>query len=346
MSALLPSSRQGPWRGLGRELWSRPGARWGVLLIGVLLGTALWADFLACERPLLARIDGELYVLPNLLDPVELRAHTIDSLLESMTEEDWLIPAIVAWGPNQQDKGEAPLAAPSARHWLGTDTARRDVLARLIHGSRVAIFVGVVSVSIYVIIGTLVGLLAAFFGGWVDAVISRIIEAVMTIPVFFLILAVMGVVEQAGIGTMMVVIGLVYWTRVARLVRAEALRVRSMAYIEAAIALGYSGRRIILRHILPNSLGPVLVTATFGIAAAILVEASLSFLGFGTPDSTASWGTLLRGAMGNFHAWWLVLFPGAAIFVTVTAYNMTGEALRDALDPRLRHDADAMELTE
>jgi peptide/nickel transport system permease protein len=148
----------------------------------------------------------------------------------------------------------------------------------------------------------------------------------------------MGVVEGAGIGTMMVVIGLVYWTRVARLVRAEALRVRQLAFIEAAVALGYSGHRIILRHILPNTMGPILVTATFGFAAAILVEASLSFLGFGTPDTTASWGGLLRGAMGNFRAWWLVIFPGAAVFLTVTAYNLTGEALRDALDPRLRHD--------
>jgi len=252
-----------------------------------------------------------------------------------MDGDGWMVPPPVGWAQNQQDKGARPLAPPSARHWLGTDSARRDVLARLVHGSRVSILVGVVSVSIYVILGSLLGLLAAYFGGWVDVVISRLTEAVLTIPVFFLVLAVMGVVQEAGVVTMMVVIGLVYWTRVARLVRAEALRVRAQEYIDAAIALGFSTPRILLRHILPNTTGPILVTATFGVAGAILIEAALSFLGFGTPDTVASWGGLLRGAMGNFHAWWLVLFPGFTIFAVVTAYNLAGEALRDLLDPRL-----------
>lgn len=307
-------------------------------LIAGLFVVAAIADFLASDKPILAKIGGQVYWLPNVTDPVELRAHSNHSLLDSMGDGDWLIEPPVPWGPNEQDKSQTPLMPPSSRHLLGTDTARRDVLSRVIHGSRIALLVGVVSVSIYVLVGTVLGLGAAFFGGWFDVVVSRAIETLMTIPVFFLILAVMGVVDGAGIGTMMVVIGLVYWTRVARLVRAEALRVRGLAYIEAAVALGYSGRRIILRHILPNSMGPILVTATFGVAAAVLVEASLSFLGFGTPDTTASWGALLRGAMGNFHAWWLVIFPGAAIFLTVTAYNLAGEALRDALDPHLRNE--------
>jgi len=138
-----------------------------------------------------------------------------------------------------------------------------------------------------------------------------------------------------------VVVGLVYWTRVARLVRAEALRVREMDFVAAAITLGYSDLRIMVRHILPNTLGPVWVTATFGVASMILVEASLSFLGFGAPDDMASWGSLLRGAMGNFHAWWLVLFPGLTIFTVVSAYNLAGEALRDALDPHLRAERGA-----
>jgi peptide/nickel transport system permease protein len=326
----------GPWRQLWRRTLAHREAKLGVAIIACLFLVAAGADFLAADKPIALRLGGETWWLPNLTEPAALRSETTQSLAERLGPDDWLVPTLVPWGPNQHDKGEAPLAPPSLQHWLGTDTARRDVLARLIHGTRVSIMVGVLSVALYILIGTILGLGAAWFGGWIDVVVSRVTEVLLAIPVFFLILAVMGVVERAGIGMMMLVIGLVYWTRVARLVRAEALRVRNLEFIQAAVALGYSGRRIMFRHILPNTLGPVLVTATFGIAGAILIEASLSFLGFGTPDDVASWGGLLRGAMGNFHAWWLVLFPGLTIFATVTAYNLAGEALRDALDPRLR----------
>ncbi len=322
-------SRQ-TWRRLSR----RGGARLGAGIVALVLLVAAAADFLASDRPLAARFQGELYWLPALSDPPALRPLTFADLEAQLGPDDWLVRPLIAWGPNAQDKTSQPLAAPSPRHWLGTDGSRRDVLARLIHGTRVSLLVGVVAVAIYLVIGTLLGLVAGYVGGLVDSVISRTAEAVMTIPVFFLILAVMGVMEQAGIGTMMVVIGLVYWTHIARLVRAETLRVRAFPFVEAAVALGYSTPRILLRHILPNVSGPILVAATFGVASTILVEASLSFLGFGTPDATASWGGLLRGAMGNFHAWWLAAFPGTAIFVTVMAYNLLGEALRDALDPR------------
>lgn len=304
-------------------------------MLVTLVGLALAADLVASEMPLLVRYRGHHYVLPNIFDPAALRTHTMGTLLASMEEDDWLIATPIPWGPNQQDKGHPALAAPSGSHWLGTDIARRDVLARLVHGSRVTLLVGVVSVSIYVLIGTFLGLLAGYLGGWVDALVSRVTEAVLSLPVFFLVLAVMGVMERAGIGTLMVVIGLVYWTRIARLVRAEALRLRSMEFVVAAKALGYSPLRIMAHHILPNAIGPVLVAATFGMAGAVLVEAALSFLGFGTPDTMASWGGLLYGVMGNFHAWWLVVFPGAAIFATVMAYNIAGEVVRDVLDPRM-----------
>ncbi len=318
------------------QVWRRPGGRIGLLLIAALVAVAWGADFIASDKPLVLHLDGDIYLLPNLRDPLALRAHTSQTLAHSMGADDWMIPALVPWGPNQQDKGQQPLAPPSIDHWLGTDTARRDVLARLVHGARVSFLVGLVAVALYVVIGTLLGLVAAFYGGWIDAVISRVTEVFLSIPVFFLILAVMGLVERAGIFAMTLVIGLVYWTRIARLVRAEALRVCALEYVQAATALGFSSGRVMLRHVLPNTMGPILVAATFGIAGTILIEAALSFLGFGTPDTMASWGGLLRGAMGNFHAWWLVLFPGATIFVTVTAYNLAGEALRDALDPRLR----------
>ena len=325
-------------RDLWRSIVRRPSGRWGLSLLGVLVFVALSADFLASDKPLCASLGGRLYLLSNLRSPAALQADTNQSLLERMDETDWLVPPLIAWGPNEHDKGETPLAPPSTRHFLGTDSARRDVLARLIHGSRISLLVGLLSVAIYVTLGTLLGLCAGYFGGFVDAVISRATEAVIALPTLFLVLAVMGVVEQAGVGALVLVIGLVYWTRVARLVRAETLRLKAMEFITAAEALGFSTRRIMFRHVLPNALGPVLVTATFGMASAILMEASLSFLGFGTPDSTASWGGLLHGAMGHFQAWWLVIFPGAATFLTVMGYNLLGEALRDVLDPRLRHE--------
>lgn len=328
----------GTGRSLALSTWRRPNGRVGIPILAGLVVLAVTADFWAADKPVLLRLDGTLYLLPNLSDPVALRAHTNQSLLASMGDDDWLVPPLVAWGPNEHDKGERPLAAPSSRHLLGTDAARRDVLARLIHGSRASLTISLAAVALYVMLGTLLGLFAAYFGGLLDAVTSRLSEAVIAMPAMFLVLAVMGVTEQAGQGAMILVVSLVYWTRVARLVRAEVLRLKRTEFVAAALALGFSHLRIMFRHILPNAMAPVLVTATFGIASAMLLEASLSFLGFGTPDSTASWGGLLHGAMGHFHAWWLVVFPGAAIFLAVMGCNLTGEALRDALDPRSRPD--------
>ncbi len=323
---------KGPWRELAAALWRRTDVRASTTLIALFLASALFADCIASDKPIIARWRGELYVLPALSGA--LASHDLASLESVRKPGDWMLSPLVPWGPNQQDKGRPALEAPSGRHLLGTDAARRDVLARLVHGSRVALAVGVIAVSIYISVGTLLGLLAAYFGGWVDALISRLTEMVLTVPVFFLILAVLGVIEGAGIFTLMVVMGLVLWTRVARLVRAEAMQVVQKDFILAARALGYSTPRILLRHVLPNVSGPILVSASFGMASAVGIEAALTFLGFGTPEATASWGSLLHGAMSNLHAWWLVLTGGVAIFALVLAYNLLGEALRDVLDPR------------
>ncbi|MBI5507333.1 MAG: ABC transporter permease [Deltaproteobacteria bacterium] len=321
-----------------RLLLQRRGGRAGLPGVVLLVLIATSADFLASDKPLLLSLGGHLYVLPNLFDPVALTAHSNQSLFRTMAAGDWLVAPLVPFGMNEQDKDELPLSPPSTRHLLGTDGARRDVLARLIHGSRISLAVGLLSVLITITLGTVLGLTAGFVGGPIDAVISRASETMIAVPALFLVLAVMGVVEQAGVGATILVIALVSWARVARLVRAETLRLREMEFVTAAVALGFSTRRILFHHILPNAMAPILVSATFGMASAILMEASLSFLGFGTPDSHASWGGLLHGAMGSFHAWWLVIFPGAAIFATVMAYNLTGDALRDILDPRLRHE--------
>jgi peptide/nickel transport system permease protein len=226
------------------------------------------------------------------------------------------------------------LQSPSGSHWLGTDAEGRDVFARMLYGTRISLTIGLVAVSIYVTIGTILGALAGYFGGWVDNLVSRLVEIMITFPSFFLILTLAALIQDRSIFHVMLIIGLTSWTGVARLVRAEFLRQKSLDYVHAAIALGLSRRRVIFRHILPNAIAPALVAATFGVANAILTESSLSFLGVGD-ISVASWGETLSAGRVQQKAW-LVLAPGAAIFFVVTVFNLVGEGVRDALDPKLR----------
>ena len=226
------------------------------------------------------------------------------------------------------------LLPPSADHWFGTDELGRDVFTRVIYGARVSLKVGFVAVGIAVLIGTVVGLFAGFYGGWVDSLLMRVVGIMLCFPTFFLILAVIAMLEPS-IWYIMVIIGLTGWMGVARLVRAEVLSLKSRDFISAARVLGASDRRIIFRHILPNALSPVLVSATLGVAGAILTESALSFLGIGVQPPTPSWGNILTSGKDYIEfAWWLSLFPGVAILVTVLSYNLVGEGIRDALDPR------------
>lgn len=227
------------------------------------------------------------------------------------------------------------LSPPSATHPFGTDELGRDVLSRMIWGSRISLTVGFVAVGIAITIGTIVGAVAGFYGGRVDAVLMRFVDIMLAFPTFFLILAVIAIVEQS-ITTIMIIIGVTGWMDVARLVRAEFLSLKERDFVAAARAIGAGDRRIIFRHVIPNALSPVFVAATFGIAGAILTESALSFLGLGVVPPDPSWGNILTAGKDNITvAWWLSLFPGLAILVTVLSYNLVGEGLRDALDPRL-----------
>ena len=230
--------------------------------------------------------------------------------------------------------GFRPLQKPSKQHVLGVDQSTRDVAVRLLYGTRISLSIGVIAVSIYVTIGIILGATAGFFGGWVDIGIQRLIEVTMCVPSLFVILTLVAFVEEPSIFHIMVIIGLVRWTGVARLTRGEYLRLRSLDFVTAARALGYPRRRIIFQQILPNALGPVLVAAPFGVASAILFEATLSFLGLGDV-SAPSWGQTLQEGYAS-GSWHLILAPGFAIFVTVFLLNVAGEALRDALDPKMR----------
>ena len=322
------------WRIFWRSGWNRA----GLFTVALLVLIAVFADFLASDRPIWLKYEGRHYPFPNLIDYAELRSLTNDVLRQVMVDgEDWAILPLVPYGPLQSkaDGEIRPLDPPSGSHWLGTDDRGRDVTARLIHGTRVSISVGLVAVGLYVLIGVFLGAIAGFYGGWLDAGITRATEALMAFPAFFFILIIQGLLPSASILQIMVVIGLTRWTDVARLVRGEVLRLRSAEFVLAAQALGLPPRRILFRHVMPNAMGPVLVAATFGVAGAILLESALSFLGFGTPPPTASWGELLTQAFAHDGKWWLTLFPGLAIFVTVTAYNLVGEGIRDAVDPRM-----------
>jgi len=244
-------------------------------------------------------------------------------------------PVLSPYDPDTVNVKEI-LTAPGRLHPLGTDELGRDVLSRMIWGSRISLKVGFVAVGIAVLIGIIVGAAAGYYGGWTDSVLMRFVDMMLCFPSFFLILAVIAILEPS-IYNIMAVIGLTSWMGVARLVRAEFLRIREMDFVKAARSIGASDVRIIFRHILPNALNPVFVAATLGVAGAILTESALSFLGIGVQPPTPSWGNMLTAGKDNMEiAWWLSVFPGLAILVTVLGYNLLGEGLRDILDPRLK----------
>ena len=329
---------QGYWAIVRRQFWRRRLNRIASAVVLLLVLVALCADFIASDLPVALSLKGELHLLPNLTRPVALRAWDNRLLLDELDEGDWAVFPPVPWGYNSHDLS-AVLEPPGADHLLGTDSEGRDVMARLVHGTRVSLAVGVLAVASLVLIGVMFGSVAGYFGGAIDLLLMRVLEIVHALPPLLLLVTILSVVMLSGWASvvgMMFVIGLVGWPSVARLTRGEILKVKSMEYVEAARALGYSHLRIILRHILPNAISPVLVAATFAMAWAILLESALSFLGFGIPPDMASWGGLLSDGRQHVDAWWLALFPGMAIFVTVTGYNMAGEGLRDAIDPRLK----------
>ncbi len=245
-----------------------------------------------------------------------------------------LAPFIAPYDPTTIDVHNV-LSPPGKAHLLGTDELGRDLLSRIIWGSRVSLKVGFVAVGIAIMIGIVVGSLAGFYGGRVDAVLMRFVDVMLAFPTFFLILAVIAILEPS-IFTIMAVIGVTSWMDVARLVRAEFLTLKERDFVDAAKAIGVSNGRLMFRHILPNALSPVFVSATFGVAGAILIESGLSFLGLGVQPPDPSWGNILTSGKDNIEvAWWLSLYPGLAILITVLSYNLVGEGLRDALDPRL-----------
>ena len=303
-------------------------ARAALAYVACLTALALLAPLIANRKPLLQRtVDG--WSSPALAD-FWLDDPDLDPRTGEVTAA---VHAPVRFSPNTIDL-RSRLAKPSRQHLLGTDDLGRDVFSRMLHGARVSLTVGFFATIIALVIGSFLGALAGYYGGAVDWLVSRLIEVVLCFPFLFLVLGIVALFRP-GLYTIMIALGLTSWTSEARYVRGELLRIREIEYAQAARASGARDGRIIFRHLLPNALAPVLVSASFGVAWAILTESALSFLGLGVPLPTASWGSILSTAHEHIdYAWWLILFPGLAIFTTVASFNIIGERFRDALDPR------------
>jgi len=325
--------KQSYWRIVARQYRKNKPAVVALALLLFLGVIAVGAPMVAGGVPLYMKVDGKHYLLPNVISYSDLVGFPY-----------------YAWEPGPDDRAVFPpiphdplasdlaniLTPPSAENWLGTDDRGRDVLSRIVWGTRISMTIGFVAMGIAVLIGVFVGALGGYYGGRVDAVVLRAIEVMMCFPTLILILSLIAFLPPS-IYNIMIAVGITSWPNVARLVRGEFLRLRHSDFATAASATGLRDWRIIFRHLLPNAMAPVLVAATFGVAGAILIESSLSFLGFGVPPPTASWGEILKQSQQYVtFAWWLVVFPGIAIFLTVTAFNLVGEGMRDAMDPRLR----------
>jgi peptide/nickel transport system permease protein len=347
----------GFWREAWRRFRRRKLAMAALVFVAALTLVAICAPLIAGTKPIVARYKGRIY-FPAMgyynrtwENPIfakdRFRGRYYENL-KSRDPESWAVWPLVFQDPYRRvragewpDRPENPQDSPPSRlNYFGTNQQGFDVFASMVHGAQTAVSVGFVSMSIAATIGITLGAMAGYFGRWVDVLLSRVMEVVMCVPSLVLILALVALLDNVNNMHLMVIVGLTHWTGIARLTRAEFLKLKQMEFVSAARAMGAGSGRIMFAHILRNSLAPVLVPITFGIADAILIESGLSYLGFGASPPNPSWGTLLSAGRRSIEEmWWLILFPGAAIFLTVLAYNLIGEGLQEATDPRLRQDA-------
>lgn len=318
--------------------WSSHGAtprllgRAGLLVAALLLLLAVFADLLASDLPILCRVDGTVFVLANVTRPTALENMDRATLAR---EADWVIPALVRHGPRSSPGEELrPLTSPSTTHPLGTDREGRDVFARTVHGTRSYLVFALAATFASVGLGALLGAIAGLLGGAADTVVSRVIESVSAFPPLVLVLGIQAAVPRPTLLTLFLAIALIRWPEIARLVRGEVLSATTRDYVVAARALGASPLRILSRHIAPNVGATLVVAAAVSVGAVVLTEAALDFLRVGTPSGAASWGETMSQFRDASSAWWLLAFPGTLLVVTIVAYNMMGEALREMLDPR------------
>jgi len=328
----------GLWSDVWRRFKRNPIALAGFSVVSFLALMALFADFIANDKPYYLEYRDKTYfpIFRSYIVGAKLGhwpAELLNVDFKKLEGAKAIFPPI-PYRPTNINLLE-PLEPPSAKHWFGTDKLGRDIMAGMIHGSRISLSIGFIAVGIAVIIGVILGAIAGYFGSWVDLVISRLFEVMLSIPTFFLLITIAALLPPSIYLTMLI-IGATSWVGIARFTRNEFLRIRNLDYVTSAIALGVTDRKVMFKHILPNALAPVIVSVVLGIAGAILVESALSFLGIGVPAELVTWGSILHEASTTTFAWWLAVFPGFAIFITVLAYYLVGEGLREVLDPRLR----------
>ena len=314
-------------------------ARFGGMVLAAVVVVACFADVLASDLPLVCRWQGTVYVLPCVTHPPALADVDCAAMRRDPGDRakgDWLLPPLVPYGPDAAVPARALLPPLHEGHPFGTDALGRDVFARVVHGARTALELGLGASAVLVVIGLTFGALAGFAGGTVDAIVTRLVESLTAVPTLVLVIVVCAVVPHPTTATMLWTIALTRWTELSRLVRAEVLRALGTDYVMAARALGASPTRVLRRHVMPNAIGPAVVAVAFGVATVLLTEAAVDFLRVGPPSTMASWGEALGEARSHAGAWWLFAFPGAALLATLVALNLVGEAARDALDPNLR----------
>ena len=303
-------------------------ARFGAAAIAVLLWLGTFADFFAADLPIVGVHHGETFFFANVTEPAALVMETEE---EKRTSYEFALWPPVHHGPYVET--DQRLKPPNREHPFGTDAQGRDVFAQVVHGTRTVLGLAFVCVALLVVLGTLAGALAGYFGGLLDLIVARLVETLTAFPAVVLVLAILALVARPSVAALVIALSLTRWTEVTRLVRAEVIRVSTQDYILAARALGASPLRILARYVFPNARAQAIVAGTFALSSTILVEASCDFLGFGLPSSAPTWGKVMAGLRDDGHAWWLFAFPGALLFVTVISQNLLGEALRDALDP-------------
>ena len=339
----MPSPSSIPYSSAWRRTLRARQGRIGLACVAFLALLALLGPLLANDEPIACKHAGRWY-FPALVEVVHVlpggswlvqkaapfRWPTFNAKRDLDPQAFALWP-LVRYGP--EEVSPDILQSPSRRHWLGTDDVGRSLVARLVHGAAASLKVGLAAMGMAGLLGILIGGLAGYAGSWIDAVLSRLIEIVVCFPVFFLVLGLMLWLEP-GIGNVVLVIGLTRWTSIARYTRAEFIRLKSHDFVTAARACGAGPVRIMVRHLLPNSLSPILVSLSFGVAGAILIEAALSWLGFGVQPPTPSWGNMLRVAWEHLETAPHLLYPPCvAIFLAVLGFNLLGDALREATDP-------------
>lgn len=305
-------------------------ARVGVLMLAFLALVAIFAELLASDYPLLCKLDGVVYVLPAVTHPRALVGR--DNEVIAQDPNAFAIYPLVRFGPTTGSTER--VLGPSRRHPFGTDASGRDVFAETVHGVRTQLGFALLAVFAYVVVGAFLGATAGYFGGTLDFLTERLTDTMSAMPSFVLVLCVQAALPNPNLTTLFFTVVAARFAEVARLVRTEVVDVSSRDYVLAARALGASPMRVLFGHVLPNARGQAIVSATFGLGAVVLLEAQLDFLRVGDRGRFASWGQVMSDVRERPEAYWLLLFPGLFLLLTVVAANLVGEALRDALDPR------------